>query len=298
MDSTVYSEGAGVFGANNTVDPNAGTSYAVGTNNTLNAENTYVFGQNVETKYANGVILGTDSTDENKTREYGATVNGITYGEQAEGDANAFAGNNPTGVISVGAAGKERQIKNVAAGKIAAESTDAINGSQLYLTQNALDNLASSTANHLGGNSAVNSDGSLTAPTYNLTVENPTAGNNDALTTTANNVGDALTNLNTYVNQGFRVLDNGGVLKGTVTPGEAVQFVNGKNTVANVTTEANGVTKVTFDLDITAGEVVSSNEYNVKDDPNTYVKIGDQYYTRMILIRQLVSQKTMCSQKI
>ena len=34
--------------------------------------------------------------------------------------------------VSVGAAGKERQIKNVAAGEVSATSTDAINGSQLF----------------------------------------------------------------------------------------------------------------------------------------------------------------------
>ncbi|WP_260432858.1 hypothetical protein, partial [Burkholderia stagnalis] len=36
--------------------------------------------------------------------------------------------------MSVGAAGAERQVTNVAAGQISASSTDAINGSQLYAT--------------------------------------------------------------------------------------------------------------------------------------------------------------------
>ena len=40
--------------------------------------------------------------------------------------------------VSVGSAGAERQIKNVAAGEVSKTSTDAINGSQLYAVADAL----------------------------------------------------------------------------------------------------------------------------------------------------------------
>jgi len=49
-----------------------------------------------------------------------------------------FAGANPIGSVSVGAAGQERQIHNVAAGRLSATSTDAVNGSQLYSVANEL----------------------------------------------------------------------------------------------------------------------------------------------------------------
>lgn len=49
-----------------------------------------------------------------------------------------FAGANPTGSVSVGAARQERQIHNVAAGRLFATSTDAVNGSQLYSVANEL----------------------------------------------------------------------------------------------------------------------------------------------------------------
>ena len=49
-----------------------------------------------------------------------------------------FAGAIPTGSVSVGAAGQERQIHNVAAGRLSATSTDAVNGSQLYSVANEL----------------------------------------------------------------------------------------------------------------------------------------------------------------
>ena len=61
-----------------------------------------------------------------------ATVNGITYG--------GFAGAAPVGTVSVGDAGAERTITNVAAGRITPTSTDAINGSQLYQVASKIDN--------------------------------------------------------------------------------------------------------------------------------------------------------------
>ena len=66
-----------------------------------------------------------------------ATIGGVTY---------TFKGTNPTSVVSVGAAGTERQITNVAAGRISSASTDAINGSQLDATNQAVNSLSTSTA--------------------------------------------------------------------------------------------------------------------------------------------------------
>ena len=63
-----------------------------------------------------------------------------------------FAGANPTGSVSVGAAGQERQIHNVAAGRLSATSTDAVNGSQLFSVakdlQNQIDNSTPGTINN------------------------------------------------------------------------------------------------------------------------------------------------------
>ena len=64
-----------------------------------------------------------------------ATVGGITYG--------GFAGSAPVGVVSVGSAGNERQLTNVAAGQVSATSTDAVNGSQLYATNQQISNITS-----------------------------------------------------------------------------------------------------------------------------------------------------------
>lgn len=74
------------------------------------------------------------------------------------------------------APGAAQVLNNVANGGVYQTSTDAINGSQLYT-------LANATANGLGGGAAVNPDGSISAPSYNL----------DG--TQVNNVGDAVANL-------------------------------------------------------------------------------------------------------
>lgn len=241
-----------IMGYQNNVATTADSSDSVviGNLNTVNAQKTMILGNNVTATASNNVILGNASSESSATTSNGVpnqvkngTVNGVTYGD--------FAGT-ATGIVSVGATGAERQIINVAPGQISATSTDAINGSQLYLTQQALGNVAQSTANHLGGGSTVTTNGNLTAPAYNVVYGTPTAntaGNGTTpFGTTANNVGDGLTNLNTYVNQGFNIQDNAGITQGVLTPSENVQFVNGIGTVSTVTTEANGTTKIQYNL--------------------------------------------------
>ena len=81
----------------------------------------------------NSIALGAGSkTDKEGTKQTETTVQGITY-TWAGGDKTS-AGD----VVSVGSAGFERQIKNVAAGEVSKTSTDAINGSQLYGVLNNL----------------------------------------------------------------------------------------------------------------------------------------------------------------
>ena len=69
-------------------------------------------------------------------------VSSATITNVASGVTTTYAGfaGTATGVVSVGAAGRERQIVNVAPGEISASSTDAINGSQLYSVAENIDN--------------------------------------------------------------------------------------------------------------------------------------------------------------
>ncbi|OHR71723.1 hypothetical protein HMPREF3277_00790, partial [Neisseria sp. HMSC70E02] len=167
--------------------------------------------------------------------------------------------------VSFGTAGYERQLKNVAPGAITATSTDAINGSQLYALHAGSGNIAKAVANALGGGAAVgidptNNQGTVTLPSYDVFKGNTTPNATGSSTTkfntaAATNVGSALTNLNTYVNQGFAVKDNSGAAKGIVTPGESVQFADGNATTVTVETEADGNTKVKYDVQVD-GETV------------------------------------------
>ena len=94
------------------------------------ADYSIAIGNKANASTANSIALGADSTTRSATNVTSATVAGHTYG--------GFAGTSPVGSVSVGKAGEERQSHNVAAGKISADSTDAVNGSQLYSVANDL----------------------------------------------------------------------------------------------------------------------------------------------------------------
>ena len=114
---------------------------------------TVAMGHNATASHANSVALGTNSaTSDVHTGAY--TLNTSYTAAGLPVAAN--------GTVSVGSAGKERQIQNVAAGVISATSTDAINGSQLYATNNYLSNLAGGVKNVLGGDAAVDNAGNVT----------------------------------------------------------------------------------------------------------------------------------------
>ncbi|WP_207502266.1 YadA family autotransporter adhesin, partial [Campylobacter geochelonis] len=125
---------SGAFG-----DPNevSGTgSYAIGNNNTIKANDAFVLGSGVTNEVEGSVVLGNGSTVEKAVATKNVTINGKTYD---------FAGIAPVSTVSVGSSGKERTITNVAAGRISASSTDAINGSQLYATNLAIETLKTTT---------------------------------------------------------------------------------------------------------------------------------------------------------
>ncbi|WP_350309295.1 YadA-like family protein, partial [Acinetobacter bereziniae] len=118
---------------------NAKNSTAIGNKNIVAQDNTQVLGNNVTTTQANSVILGNASTDRAATTVGKVTINGEDY-------TVAGAGSVANGIVSVGKAGAERQIINVAAGKVSSDSTDAVNGSQLYATNQAITEVGKSAA--------------------------------------------------------------------------------------------------------------------------------------------------------
>ena len=132
---TVKGNTAGAFGYKNTITTD--NSYVVGSNSTISADNGMVLGNSATVTGANGLALGNNTKVANDNAVAigngsetaaavatpSATINGVTHN---------FAGTNPSSTVSVGKAGMERTVTNVAAGRISATSTDAINGSQLF----------------------------------------------------------------------------------------------------------------------------------------------------------------------
>jgi len=110
----------------------ASANYAMASGHTANAsaEAAISLGANTTASHANAVALGANSVTKAAVASNEATVNGVYY--------SGFAANNTASVVSLGDAGKERQLVNVAAGQISATSTDAINGSQLHLVASGL----------------------------------------------------------------------------------------------------------------------------------------------------------------
>ncbi|MBE2893969.1 ESPR-type extended signal peptide-containing protein [Spirabiliibacterium falconis] len=153
----VHGDNAGAFG-----DPNkvyAKNSYALGNDNTIGKEaeknadavGMHALGNNIAANVDNSVYLGnksratagsavgtkvkdSDGADGTTTTAGDTgTVASATIGKgQSAVTYDGFAGSTAKGVVTVGAAGAERRIQNVAAGEISTTSTDAINGSQLY----------------------------------------------------------------------------------------------------------------------------------------------------------------------
>ena len=139
---TVKGNTAGAFGNKNTITTD--NAYAVGNNSTASADGAMILGSTASVTGKNGVALGNNTKVANENAvaigngsETAAAV--ATQSATINGEAHNFAGVNPTSTVSVGKAGAERTITNVAAGRISATSTDAINGSQLYAMTTEID---------------------------------------------------------------------------------------------------------------------------------------------------------------
>ncbi|TPT51779.1 YadA-like family protein [Acinetobacter baumannii] len=211
-----------LLGSNSNIGVNTNNVVSIGTNTRATKENSIALGANANTV--------TDATLESE-----ANLNGLTYGNFAGQVTN-------TGMqLSVGSAGAERQIKNVGSGSISETSTDAINGSQLYATNNILGNVANSTIDILGGDASLNSNGTLSMSNIGGTGQNT--------------IDSAIAASRTKVAAGTNVAD---VVKTTGSNGQDIYTVNAKGSTASAgssavtvtagTADANNVTDYAVDL--------------------------------------------------
>jgi len=119
-----------IIGANS--ETSGQGAMAIGTHTQATAIDAVAVGNNIIADKQNSVAIGTNSVTDNAVGVDGITINGTRH---------VFAGEQPTSVVSFGAKGRagaggvkyyNRQLQNVSAGRIEADSLDAINGSQLY----------------------------------------------------------------------------------------------------------------------------------------------------------------------
>ena len=187
-------------------------------------------GITVGEKRDGAVVLGYGSDADNTTvtQEDQAKVGDLTY-SGFKGNLKNITNDLAGRFVSVGSKDNERQIKHVAAGKIDSTSTDAINGSQLYSVANTLGTAAKGLADTLGV--TLNPNGTVAPFSQPLTTAdgsdyNKDENGNDKAPITATNVGDAIKNLNSYVNAGWKVATpSTSEDKGTVSIGHTVNFV-------------------------------------------------------------------------
>ncbi|WP_215768097.1 YadA-like family protein [Haemophilus sp. SZY H8] len=228
-DSKISSNNVSTLGSNITVAAGRDGAVVLGHGSDAGKESTKVMAVNsavadgsplVYSDFA-GKLGGTDTDGTNK-------------------EATGKQGN----VVSVGSKGNERQIKHVAAGQITADSTDAINGSQLYQVAKTLGTAANQTANALGV--TLNKDGTLSGFSQPLTIAE---GSNYTAPPAAGDVKTALTNLNNYVNAGWNITASGNGYKNNVSIGHTVNFVGLGNVDVDGVDEENGVRTINISTD-------------------------------------------------
>ena len=185
---------AGALGAN---------TVAFGVSATSNAAGAATVGAYTKAEAVNSTALGyaSQAVNENDVALGAGSVTEAPHaGEYTLSNSYTAAGKDSYGVISVGkAVGTKRQIQNVAAGVLSADSTDAVNGSQLYATNSYLLNLATATKNALGGETAVDGAGNLTVNNLGGTNQNTVHDALAALKTTADAANAAADKANTAI---------------------------------------------------------------------------------------------------
>ena len=175
---------------------------AIGSEASVQENEGLALGSKATVNNVRGVALGANSVTAAPVSTASETINGLKYN---------YAGGSADSTVSVGNTSTKRTITNVAAGRVSAQSTDAINGSQLYGVANAVGNVANSTKNILGGNAQVDQNGTITMTNIGDTGKNT--------------VHEAIKS----ANSGWELQVNGQKVKDVKAPNRTVNFNAGKN---------------------------------------------------------------------
>ena len=175
---------------------------ALGSLANASANSAVALGPHAKSNAYRSVALGSHS--EAGSNAFDATSSSATFKDTAGADTTIrFAASSSTmgGAVSVGKAGEERQIHNVAAGRISATSTDAINGSQLHAV---LNNSGFNVQENGSPKSRINNNGVVNFKDGNLTTANVTDTENGTIVkfdvNTTNITTDAMTGNATAAN--------------------------------------------------------------------------------------------------
>ena len=200
-DSSVYKDNAQLI-TKLKAQKEVTDAVAIGSEASVQANEGLALGSNTTVNNVRGVALGAKSETAAPVSTASENINGLIYN---------YAGGTADSTVSVGNNSTKRTITNVAAGRVNAQSTDAINGSQLYGVANAVGNVAKSTKNILGGNAQIDQNGTITMTNIGDTGKNT--------------VHEAIKS----ANSGWELQVNGQKVKDVKAPNRTVNFKAGKN---------------------------------------------------------------------
>ena len=226
-DGSVASGGNSLaLGVQSSTSTGAVGAVALGLSSKAEQTNSMALGVSANAAHERSVALGANSKTDATVSTPNQLVNGLWYKNYAGGSADS--------TLSVGSDTLKRTITNVAAGRVNAQSTDAINGSQLYAVSNTLGNLASTTKGILGGNAALDPD------TGNLSMNN--IGN-----TGKGTIHDAIKFNKDTIDKGLNFDANTGGPKNNLLGSKVTIKGDGSNINATIT-QANGDTTINMTL--------------------------------------------------
>ena len=271
-DGTKNWNNDGAKGANSiAIGPSASTTsaatngVAIGNQANVTGVNAVALGNGTTASVQDSVALGNGAVG--AANNFDATAKNASFKNDSGAATNvsyAASSSSKTGAVSVGSAGNERQIQNVAAGRISATSTDAVNGSQLYTVMN---NVGHNIQQNGTDKSRINNNGTVNYANGNLTTVAVTDGENAS-------------KVQINVTQGTLSVDNNGTVSaptaGVATAGDVANAINnaktttkvaaGSNTHVNKTTSGK---ETTYTVSADKATVQVSNALNLTSNTTT-----------------------------
>ena len=273
------------------INDNMNDSIAIGSGANVAEKNSIALGSGAKATGKNSIALGNGAETGTVSKVTSVMIDKIKYGDFV-GDPTT---NGESRVLSLGKPGEERTITNVAAGRVLADSTDAINGSQLYATNKVLSNLANTSKNVLGDSFDVSENGEISVKnggiggTGKTTVSEAISSIGDKTITLSdgtNKITKDLKNSPEFVIKGdsdINVVANGqmslSLNKGKVEAGET-KVVSG-DAVSKAIAAAKPVVEGKDEIVVEKSDLDGADKFTVSlNKENLINKLGDSYVTK------------------